>query len=57
MIEIELFKKHGQSVLDWMDFYLKNVESFKVLSDVKPGDIRRSLPLSPSSEPQDFERI
>lgn len=54
---------HGREVLDWIGNYLEHPEQFPVLSRVKPGDIRASLPASPPADGEplravldDFER-
>ena len=38
------FRRHGHAVVDWIADYQSRVESFPVLSQVKPGEIRASLP-------------
>jgi aromatic-L-amino-acid/L-tryptophan decarboxylase len=37
----------GRAILEWIGDYLEHPERFPVLSAVKPGDIRASLPASP----------
>jgi aromatic-L-amino-acid/L-tryptophan decarboxylase len=41
------FRKHGHAVIDWIADYLENPEQWSVLPDVRPGDVRNSLPQSP----------
>ena len=36
----EEFRRHGHAVIDWIADYQSHVESFPVLSQVKPGEIR-----------------
>ena len=38
------FRRHGHAVVDWIADYSARIESFPVLSQVKPGEIRASLP-------------
>src|SRR5256885_1949682 len=38
------FRRHGHEVIDWIADYYTRIESFPVLSQVKPGQIRESLP-------------
>ncbi len=38
------FRRYGHAVVDWIADYQSRVESFPVLSQVKPGEIRASLP-------------
>ena len=40
------FRQHGHAVVDWIADYYSRIESFPVLSQVKPGGIRASLPAS-----------
>lgn len=53
----------GREILDWIGEYLEHPEKYPVLSQVKPGDIRASLPPSPPASGEtlrvildDFER-
>jgi aromatic-L-amino-acid decarboxylase len=39
----EEFRRHGHAVVDWIADYYSRIESFPVLSQVKPGEIRASL--------------
>src|SRR4051794_38522064 len=38
------FRRHGHAVVDWIADYYSRIESFPVLSQVQPGQIRSSLP-------------
>jgi len=40
----EDFRRHGHEVVDWIADYYSRIESFPVLAQVKPGQIRESLP-------------
>lgn len=40
----EEFRKNGYAVVDWIADYYKRIESFPVLSQAEPGQIRSSLP-------------
>ena len=60
----EEFRKVGKEVVDWIADYLKDPTNYPVLSQVKPGEIKKQLPATPpaSSEKMetilaDFERI
>jgi aromatic-L-amino-acid decarboxylase len=37
------FRRHGHEVIDWIADYYSRIESFPVLSQVKPGEVRSSL--------------
>ncbi len=63
-MEISEFRRTGHELVDWMADYLRDLERLPVTPDVKPGDIRRSLPASPpdTGEPaaqlmNDFGRL
>jgi aromatic-L-amino-acid/L-tryptophan decarboxylase len=40
----EQFRKEGKKVIDWIADYYENIEKYPVLSQVKPGEIKTSLP-------------
>ena len=42
------FRRHGREVVDWIADYYERIESFRVLSQVAPGDVRAALPADPS---------
>jgi len=43
--------------VDWIADYQSRVETFPVLSQVKPGEIRASLPANPPAKGEDFEAL
>ena len=51
------FRRHGHAVVDWIADYHSRIESFPVLSQVKPGEIRASLPASPPATGEAFDSI
>ena len=51
----EEFRRHGHAMVDWIADYYSRVESFPVLSQVQPGQIRASLPPQPPSVGESFE--
>jgi aromatic-L-amino-acid decarboxylase len=53
----EEFKKYAHELVDWMAWYMDNVESFPVKSKVKPGDIFKALPEDPPLMPESFEDL
>ena len=48
------FREYGYAVIDWIVDYYSRIESFPVLAQVGPGDIRRSLPLSAPASGESF---
>ena len=51
------FRKHGHQVIDWIADYYDRLESFPVLSQVKPGDVRASLPAHAPQQGEDFDAV
>ena len=51
------FRRYGHAVVDWIADYQSRVESFPVLSQVKPGEIRASLPAAPPAKGEPFEAL
>ena len=54
---IDEFKKNGYKVIDWIAEYYQNVDSLPVLSQARPGDIRRQLPDHPPEDGETFEAV
>ncbi|RMF90141.1 MAG: aminotransferase class V-fold PLP-dependent enzyme [Nitrospinota bacterium] len=53
----EEFRRYGRAVVDWIADYYERIESFPVLSRVKPGEIRAALPAEPPLQGEAFETI
>lgn len=53
----EEFRRWGYAVIDWIAEYYKRLESFPVLSQVKPGEIRAKLPPQPPLQGESFASI
>ena len=51
------FRRHGHAVVDWIADYQSRVESFPVLSQAKPGQIRASLPVNPPVHGEPFDAL
>ncbi len=51
------FRRHGHAVIDWIADYQARVETFPVLSQVKPGEIRASLPAQPPAQGEAFDTL
>jgi aromatic-L-amino-acid decarboxylase len=51
------FRKAGRAVVDWIADYYERIESFPVLSQVRPGEIRAGLPAQPPQQGEAFEAI
>ena len=48
------FRERGKEVIDWIADYMENIETYPVLSSVRPGDIRAMLPAHPPATGEDF---
>jgi aromatic-L-amino-acid decarboxylase len=53
----EEFRRHGHAVVNWIANYYERIETFPVLSQVQPGEIRASLPPNPPSSGEPFEAM
>ncbi len=51
------FRNHGHAVVDWIADYLENPEMWPVLPDVRPGDVRNSLPQSPPLHGESMDAV
>src|SRR3954471_452681 len=53
----EEFRRHGHAVVDWIADYYDRIESFPVLSQVAPGEVRAGLPPHPPETGEPFEQL
>ena len=53
----EEFRRHGKEVIDWIADYYERVETLPVLSQVKPGEIRASLPAQAPQQGESFRAM
>lgn len=53
----EEFRRQGYAVIDWITDYWQKVESYPVLSQVEPGEVRSALPLEPPETGEPFEAV
>jgi aromatic-L-amino-acid decarboxylase len=51
------FRQYGRQVIDWIADYYERIESFPVLSQVSPGDIRAGLPVDPPQQGEGFDGV
>ena len=56
-MSINEFKENGYKVIDWIADYYENIESYPVLSMIKPGELRKSLPKNPPKDGENFNNI
>jgi aromatic-L-amino-acid decarboxylase len=51
------FRRYGHALVDWIAGYQERIESFPVLSQVQPGEIRAALPLHPPQQGEAFDQF
>jgi len=56
-MDAEVFRLAAQEVAARVANYLERVETFRVLPDLQPGDIRRELPREPPARPEPLDAI
>src|ERR1700752_1330150 len=53
----EEFRRRGKAMVDWIADYYERVESFPVLSQAKPGDLRAALPAHAPKHGESFDAM
>ncbi len=53
----EEFRKYGHELIDWIADYFENVEDKPVLAQIKPGDVKSKLPISPPEKSEEMDKI
>jgi aromatic-L-amino-acid/L-tryptophan decarboxylase len=53
----EQFREYGHRTIDWIADYYQRLESFPVLSPVRPGQVRAGLPAAPPEQGEDFDQL
>ncbi len=53
----EDFRRYGHQFVDWIADYFEKVETFRVKSDLEPGEIAKRLPPAPPAAPEAMDRI
>ena len=51
----EEFRRHGHAMVDWIANYYSRIESFPVLSQAQPGEVRAALPPRPPQKGEPFD--
>src|SRR5262249_39726007 len=51
------FRQYGRAVVDWIAEYYERIESFPVLSQVEPGEIRAMMPSAPPASGESFDAV
>ncbi len=53
----EQFREQGKKLIDWIADYYEQVESYPVLSQAKPGDLRKHLPEQAPEQGESFDHM
>ena len=53
----EQFRERGYKTIDLIADYMENIESFPVLSNVKPGEVYKSFPQHPPQLGEPYEDV
>ena len=53
----EQFREEGKKVIDWIADYYENIEKYSILSQVKPGEIKASLPGNPPQTGESMDEM
>jgi aromatic-L-amino-acid decarboxylase len=56
-MSMDEFRRYGYAVVDWISDYYEKVESYPVMSQMRPGEIRAKLPIEPPEKGEAFESI
>ena len=56
-MDLDEFRRHGHSFVDWMADYLATIERHPVRAQVRPGEIAAQLPPAPPAQGEPLERI
>ena len=53
----EEFRRQGHALVDWIADYHSRIESFPVMSQAQPGEVRAKLPSNAPQQGEPFDRI
>ncbi len=53
----EEFRRYGRQVVDWIADYYEHVESYPVLCQAQPGEVRAALPDEPPEKGEPFDAV
>jgi aromatic-L-amino-acid decarboxylase len=56
-MDTQTFKDYGHRFVDWIADFYDNIESYPVLSQVEPGDIKKQLSGIPPAQGEDMDKI
>ncbi|MDO9301856.1 MAG: aminotransferase class V-fold PLP-dependent enzyme, partial [Anaerolineales bacterium] len=53
----EEFRRLGHQLIDWVADYRAHIADLPVMAQVKPGEVRAQLPVSPPIHPESFDNV
>ncbi|UCG74240.1 MAG: aspartate aminotransferase family protein [Chromatiales bacterium] len=56
-MDLEEFRQNAYRTIDWVVDYLANVESYPVLSQAEPNEVRRQLPAEPPEKGEGYDAM
>jgi aromatic-L-amino-acid decarboxylase len=56
-MDVDVFRRHGHELIDWVADYLEHVDRYPVLSRVTPGEVREQLPPHPPDQGESMDAI
>ncbi|MBT8386521.1 MAG: amino acid decarboxylase [Ignavibacteria bacterium] len=56
-MRVDEFRKYGHQLVEWIANYLEGIENYKVLPDIKPGEIKSNLPSDPPQKSEPLEIV
>ena len=56
-MDVEQFRKHGHDLINFIADYYQNIESYPVVPDIKPNQLRHLVPTQAPMEGEKFEDI
>jgi aromatic-L-amino-acid/L-tryptophan decarboxylase len=53
----EDFRRFGHEIVEWIAEYFENIETFPVLSNNQPNELKNALPKSAPDDGEDFQKV
>src|ERR1044072_7464468 len=53
----EDFRRFGHEIVDWIAAYFENIETFPVLSNNEPNELKNALPKSARDDGEDVQKV
>ncbi|MCB9637499.1 MAG: aminotransferase class V-fold PLP-dependent enzyme [Myxococcales bacterium] len=56
-MDLKDFRQHAHQLVDWIADYLEDIEKTRIVTEVKPGEVRAQLPHHPPQQGEPFAAI